>query len=233
MVTAVILSGGIGVRMGANCPKQYIIVKEKPILWYCLRIFEYHPLIDQIVIVADSGWQNYVDNVVDDLGMKKFIGFANAGSSRQQSVYNGLLKVSNSGVDEKDIVVIHDAARPCVSNQLISNCVNMLDQADGAMPVLPVKDTVYQSKDGVCISTLLNRDEVFAGQAPESFRLWKYLAAHDGLSEKELTLIRGSSEIAFKAGMKIRMFNGEESNYKITTPADLEKFRQQMNHKEE
>lgn len=228
MVTAIILSGGVGSRMGADRPKQYLEVGNKPIIWHCLQLFEQHPLIDQVIIVAALVWQDYIKSMISILEMKKFAGFAAAGGSRQQSIYHGLLKAKENGAKDDDIVIIHDAVRPCVSARILSDCVNMLDQADGAMPVLTVKDTVYKSADGKYIAALLNRDEIFAGQAPESFRFGKYFAVHENLSEEELASIRGSSEIAFKAGMKIRMFDGDEKNYKITTPADLEKFCQQI-----
>ena len=156
MVTAIILSGGIGTRMGTECPKQYIEIEGKPILWYCLLTFEQHPLIDRIFIVATSVWQDYIGEIVRDLEMKKFSGFADAGKSRQQSIYYGLLKVEEAGEDD-DIIIIHDAVRPCVSSKLLSDCIYMIKDADGAMPVLPVKDTVYRSLDGIYITNLLNR----------------------------------------------------------------------------
>ena len=214
--------------MGNNRPKQYLDVEGRPILGYCLQKFEQHPMVNQVVIVAVPVWQDYINNLIQDLKMKKFAGFADAGSSRQASIYHGLLKIKENEVKDDDIVIIHDAVRPCVSDRILSDCVNMLAQADGAMPVLPVKDTVYRSTDGEHISALLNRDEIFAGQAPESFRFGKYLSIHEKLSEEELASVRGSCEIAFRAGMKIKMFQGEEGNFKITTPADLEKFRQQI-----
>lgn len=228
MVTAVILCGGTGTRMKSNQPKQYIEIEGKPILWYCLRIFKRHPLIDRIIIVAAPAWQDYIRNLIRNPKMEKFVCFANAGTSRQDSIYHGLLKAKEIGAKDDDIVIIHDAVRPCVSARILTDCIHMLDQADGAMPVLPVKDTVYKSSDGKHISALLNRDEIFAGQAPESFRFGKYLAIHEKMSEEELASVRGSCEIAFRAGMKIKMFEGEEGNYKITTPADLEKFRNQI-----
>lgn len=231
MVTAVILSGGNGIRMGSDRPKQYIEVEGKPILYYCIQIFEKHPKIDQIIIVAAADWHDYISRMLRGSEIKKFVGFADAGSSRQQSIYNGLLKMQKDGRKVDDIVIIHDAVRPCVSARILSHCVSMLDQADGAMPVLPVKDTVYRSTDGEHISALLNRDEIFAGQAPESFRFGKYLAIHEKMTEEKLASVRGSCEIAFRAGMKIKMFEGEEENFKITTPADLEKFRQQIKMK--
>lgn len=228
MVIAIILSGGIGSRMGSDRPKQYLDVASRPVLWYCLQKFEQHSVVDRVIVVAAPAWQDYISNLARDLRMEKFAGLADAGSSRQSSIYHGLLKAKEIGAKDDDIVIIHDAVRPCVSDRILLDCVHMLDKADGAMPVLPVKDTVYRSADGTHISALLNRDELFAGQAPESFRFGKYLSVHENLSEEEMDSIRGSCEIAFKSGMKIKLFDGDEKNFKITTPADLEKFRRQV-----
>jgi 2-C-methyl-D-erythritol 4-phosphate cytidylyltransferase len=92
------------------------------------------------------------------------------------------------------------------------------------MPVIPVKDTIYMSKDGKHIHGLLNRDELFAGQAPESFRFHKYLAIHEKLTDREIGKIRGSSEIACQYGMEIALVEGSEENFKITTMEDLHRL---------
>ena len=96
---------------------------------------------------------------------------------------------------------------------------------DGVMPVIPVKDTIYLSKGGEQIDGLLNRDELFAGQAPEAFNLKRYLEINRGLSKEELASVRGSSEIAYKNGFSIGLIAGDEDNFKITTPNDLERFK--------
>ena len=133
-----------------------------------------------------------------------------------------------NGAGEKDSIIIHDAARPNISPMMISQCLSGLRDADGVMPVLPVKDTMYLSADGQHITSLLNRDQLFAGQAPESFCFGKYMAIHDGLTEEQLAQVRGSSELAYQHGMTIQLISGDEHNYKITTKADLEKFRKEM-----
>ena len=92
------------------------------------------------------------------------------------------------------------------------------------MPALPMKDTVYFSKTGNKIDQLLSRDNIYAGQAPESFNFGKYYKIHERMTEEELGKIRGSSEIAVQNGLNIKMIPGDENNYKITTTPDLEKF---------
>ena len=92
------------------------------------------------------------------------------------------------------------------------------------LPVLPMKDTVYLSSDGERVTALLNRNEIFAGQAPELFRFDKYYEANKRLLPNEILRINGSTEPAIMAGMNIAMIPGDENNFKITTQADLERF---------
>jgi D-ribitol-5-phosphate cytidylyltransferase len=225
MITALILSGGTGTRLGGAIPKQYIEVDDKPVIGYCLDTFEQHSRVDQIVIVAADTWQNFIAVYVENAGISKFVGFAPAGKSRQHSILSGLEKIKALGASDDDIVIIHDAARPCVSNEIIDGCIDTLDNYNCAMPVISVKDTVYYSDDGKNISSLLNRDKLFAGQAPESCKFGKYYRINKELSDDELSRVRGTSAIAYDKGLNVGLFPGSEANYKITTVEDLNKFK--------
>ena len=194
----------------------------KPIITYCLEKFENNEVIDEIVIVAADDWQKFI---TDNMGeISKFRCFAPAGDSRQHSIFNGL-KAANPNTSN---VIVHDAARPNVSDETITECINGLKDYDGVMPALTVKDTIYFSETGEYISSLLKRDQLFAGQAPESFRYDKYFSIHQGMTVEDLGKVRGSSEIAFKNGLKIKMIKGDEHNYKITTMVDLDKFKSEV-----
>ncbi len=224
MNIALILAGGVGSRMNmADFPKQYIEVQGRPIISYCLRTFEQHPEIDAIMIVADEKWHPYVQEWLQKDGISKFKGFVQPGRTRQLSIYNGLKQMSVFAGSE-DIVVIHDAARPLLPAELITSCITANAQADGVMPVLPAKDTFYESGDGSHITRLIKRSTLFAGQAPESFHFGSYYAAHQKLSDAELEKINGSSELAYLQGLNVVMIPGAEINFKITTQADLQMF---------
>lgn len=223
MNTAIILAGGVGSRMGVDRPKQYLVVNEKPIIVYCLEIFENHSDIDKIVIVVSDEWKDYVMENVEKYNISKVCGYAPAGRTRQHSIYNGL-KCTESNAEDTDVVIVHDAARPLVSDKIIKDCIIGAIEDDGAMPVISVKDTIYQSKDGKSIDHLLKRSELFAGQAPESFDFRKYLDIHNSVSDDEIAATAGSSEIAYRHGMKVRLVEGSERNFKITTIEDLETF---------
>lgn len=222
---AVILSGGIGTRMRADgFPKQYIEVQGKPILIYTLEQFQACTEIDRIILVAAGQWQNDIDAWIKTYHITKVCEIAPPGGTRQESILNGLEKCMLSSADETDRVIIHDAVRPFVSQDLIVSCLSALDEFDGCMPVLPVNDTVYQSQNGNTISELLDRNTLFAGQSPEAFRLKKYFEINKNASAEELSMTRGSSEIAFRHGLNVRLISGEQMNFKLTTPDDLKQF---------
>lgn len=226
MNTALILSGGTGSRVGADIPKQYIKVHGKPIIQYCLETIACHERIDAIQIVADSIWQDFIiEYRKDSVFERKFKGFSLPGANRQLSIWNGLEEIRKYASDQ-DLVFIHDAARPLISRDLISECLKAAAGYDGVLPVLPMKDTVYMSEDGEKITSLLERNQIFAGQAPEVFVLGAYYRANQLLFPEKIFKINGSTEPAVLAGMKIRMIPGDEKNFKITTKEDMDRFEE-------
>lgn len=224
MNIALVLAGGTGVRLGADIPKQYIEVRGKMIIDYCLETMEHSNDIAEVWIVADEMWREHIKKV------DKFKGYACPGRNRQLSIYNGLKAIEESLADkEKEVnVLIHDAARPFLTEKLIRECVKAVEGHDGVLPVLPMKDTVYYSEDGKVISSLINRDKVYAGQAPELFRLQPYIQANEALLPDKILLVNGSTEPAIMAGMDIVMIPGDENNYKITTKTDMKRFTEMM-----
>lgn len=230
MNIGLILAGGVGTRMGADRPKQYLLAGGRPIIAYALRIFEKHTEIDRIVLVADEAWRDYIGEWILKENITKPVNYANPGKTRQHSIYNGL-KCCADFAAEEDIVIVHDAARPLVSDKIISDCIAGAKEKGGAMPVIPVKDTVYRSADGNTITNLLTRSEIFAGQAPEAFRFGPYYEVHNSVTDDEIAKTVGSSEIAFRHGIEIKLVEGSERNFKITGREDLERFEQILSGK--
>ncbi len=231
---AVILSGGVGNRLkGIDIPKQYYKVNDRMILSYCVETIEKSECIDAYIIAASKEWQKVIEEEVgqgknlETGGSQKFLGFSAPGENRQISILNALWKLKDFAAEE-DIVLIQDAVRPLASQNLIQVCLEAASKAQGAMPVLRMADTVYYSSDGIKIDSLLDRDKILAGQAPEAFVYGAYLRANEALTEDELLRINGSSEPAIKAGMKIVLAEGDAVNFKITTAEDLKRFEQLM-----
>jgi len=220
MNTGIILAGGSSGRLNElGTPKQFAEIGGIPLIVYSLRMFERCTSIDAIAIAAPEQWQEQIRKWLEKYGIGKFKMFAQSGRTRQHSIRNGLLAVQPL---QPDSVIIHDAARPLVTEQDIRNCIDETEGYDGATPAVPLTETVYKSEDGATITALLNRDELLAGQTPECYCYTKYLKAHETISDTELAGIRGSSQIAAKAGMKIHIYKGNPQNLKVTNIADFE-----------
>ncbi len=243
---ALLLSGGVGSRLPSEIPKQYIRVNGKMLITYSLKTLADSPKIDALAIVAADEWKEEIllDAERHHVSVDKLLGFSAPGANRQGSIVNGIQDIlrrisglsvlpdgtemrgdEDAGAREADSVLIHDAARPLLSGRQIESCFAALNGHDGVMPALPMKDTVYLSRDGSAVSELLERDRLFAGQAPEVFRLMKYYRANRALGPEGLLKINGSTEPAVLAGMDIVMIPGDENNFKVTTQADLDRFR--------
>lgn len=230
MNAAIVLSGGMGTRLNASIPKQYIKVQNKMLITYALETLAMHPQIDLIIIVAEEKWQSAILMEIGKVSSYewKIKAFAEPGITRQYSIYNGLEVIDTYWHGQITNVLIHDAARPNLTMDLISDCLNALTRYDGVMPVLPMKDTIYVSRDKNTITNLLDREMLFAGQAPEAFCFDAYLSANKRLLPNRLHFIKGSTEPAILAGMDVVMIAGDEQNYKITTSSDLERFRNHL-----
>lgn len=235
MNTAILLSGGVGTRLESDVPKQYIRVNHKMIITYSLETLVNSPVIDEIQIVAQEEWREFIlaDAKKHGIPTEKVKGFAAPGYNRQASILNGMQNILRrkngivdvGNVDDQDNLLIHDAARPLLTQKLLQDCFAMLPDYDGVMPALPMKDTVYLSRDGSMISELIERKQLYAGQAPEVFNFRKYYLANMSLMPDRITFINGSSEPAIIAGMHIVMVPGDENNFKITTKEDLYRFQ--------
>ncbi|MCR4787200.1 MAG: 2-C-methyl-D-erythritol 4-phosphate cytidylyltransferase [Lachnospiraceae bacterium] len=225
MVIALILSGGIGKRLGGDIPKQYITVKGRMVITRCIFKMLECEAIDAFQIVADEKWHDKILKELEKDGFDTamFRGFSEPGKTRQLSILNGLYDIAKYA-SEKDTVIIHDAARPNVSKALLDACVEECKLYDGVIPVLPMKDTVYLSNDGTSISRVIDRSRIFAGQAPEAFKLGKYLKANEALLPEDILHINGTTEPAVLAGLNVCMIHGDETNYKITTKEDMGRY---------
>ncbi len=222
---AILLSGGTGTRIRSDIPKQYLRLGPHMMVTLSLKALLDCDDIDLVFVVCDRSWRDTIeyDAKAASLDIKRIEGFADPGMNRQGSILNGMKKIFDCCGDgtDADTVLVHDAARPFVSVSLLKACYSALPGHDGVMPVLPMKDTVYMSEDGVFVSSLLDRKTIFAGQAPELFLLKKYYDANIALSFDDIQKINGASEPAILSGMDIAMIPGDEANFKVTTDADL------------
>lgn len=227
MNTAILLSGGIGTRAGLKIPKQYVEINGRMIISYPLQTILSCEKISRIQIVAADQWRDSICAEMErfaDRGLVREYDFSDPGETRQLSVYHALLDLSDL-LENDDYVIIHDAARPFVSDELLAGTLVAAEGHDGAIPVLSATDTMYRSSDGKTLDGCIPREQIYAGQAPEAFRFGPYLRANEALIPDRIRSINGSTEPALMAGMDMAILPGEPSNFKVTVAEDMDRVR--------
>lgn len=220
---AIILAGGRGVRIGGETPKQYLPVKGVPLFIYSLRKLASFEPVSKIVIVVSEEWKQFVLDSVAHEGLEGRVICALSGATRQHSVLNGLHALEGIAGDD-DPVFVHDSVRPLFPLSNLNDGLAAMEKFDVALPVISVKDATYHSADGEQLTSILPREELYSGQSPECLRFGPFLRAHSEFSDEEIGSIRGCSELAFKAGLRVKLIPGIEQNFKITTKEDLQAF---------
>lgn len=222
MNIAMILASGSGTRMGnTDCPKQFLPIYNKPLIVHTIEAFEMHEQIDYIIVVTN---ENYIDQVKVwckqyDLGKVKLV--VAGGSSRQISVYNGLKALKENGVNDDDVIVIHDGARPLISQTIITDNIAACIKYDAVDTVIPSSDTIIRSVDQQTIKEIQKRSELFLGQTPQTFRYKIIKGAHDYAYEHNDTDTTDDCKLVIKMGIPVHLVNGSKLNFKITTFDDL------------
>lgn len=225
MNIALILAAGKGTRMGGPVPKQFIHYKDKPILVYTLEAFAHHPEIDEICIVSPEDNIHFTENIVHEYQIPKVGWITAGGATRRESSKIGVSKLIDLH-SESDIVLIHDGARPNVSERIITENIRMAEKTGACETVIRSHDTIAISMDGQKIQRIPNREVLYSVQTPQTFRLALIHAAH---AAYESLLCSGANvpEITDDAGLilqnagEVFAVEGDKLNIKITTEEDL------------
>ncbi|MEE1065440.1 MAG: IspD/TarI family cytidylyltransferase [Acutalibacteraceae bacterium] len=224
MNIAVVLAGGSGSRMGmVDRPKQFIDIYGKPVIIHTLEAFEINEKIDAICVVCVKEWQDDLALWLKEYDIRKVRWVANAGSSRQESSLNALDAIKEVCGDD-DYVIIHDAARPLISQKIINDNIVKVREYGACDTVVPAHDTIIRSIDGDTLDSIPARKELYMGQTPQSFRYSIVRKAYDdyfALPENERPEMTDDCGLVLAAGVKIGMAMGDKLNMKITTMEDL------------
>jgi 2-C-methyl-D-erythritol 4-phosphate cytidylyltransferase len=208
---AVIVAGGAGSRMGANLPKQFMILKDKPVLYYSLKAFlEAYDDLD-IILVLPAAFTDMGEEIIDAYFDKERIKIAIGGDTRFQSVKNGLKLV-----ERESIVFVHDAVRCLASVDLIHRCYELALETGTAVPAIPSRDSVRILNDEG--SGVIDRDRVMLVQTPQTFHSKILLPAFDIDYKDKFT---DEATVVEAYGLRVSLAEGEETNIKITRPIDL------------
>ena len=222
MNIALILAAGSGSRMGnADKPKQFLPIYGKPLMIHTIEAFEAHDDVEAIVIVTND---IYIDQVKVwckqyDLGKVKAV--VAGGDSRQISVYNGLMAVKTIAKKDDDIIIIHDAARPLISQKIISDNIKACKEFGAVDTVIKASDTIIRSSDEQTICEIPNRSELYQGQTPQTFKLSLILEAHEKAKSGLVPNVTDDAKLVLSLGKKVYLVEGSKQNFKITTFDDL------------
>ena len=214
-VSAIILAGGKGKRMGSGLSKQFLELKKKPMLYYTLNKFLNNGNVHEIILVLPKDEIDYCKREILDKYKLKVDRIVIGGKERSDSVYNGLRVIEDSS-----IVLIHDGARPFVSNRIINEGVEYAKKYGATACGVTPKDTIKIIDSSGFSKETPNRNTLIAIQTPQSFDYKFILEAHEWARKKEL-VVTDDTMVAEAYGKKVFIYEGDYTNIKITTPDDL------------
>lgn len=224
MNIALIIAGGIGARMHQDIPKQFINVQDKPIIIYTMEAFQKHPNIDVIEVVCLEGWHDIVRAYSKQFGITKLENIVGGGETGLQSIRNGLKDIETRHNDPDDIVLIHDAIRPMVSQDIISDNIRVCRKYGNAITVIPCTSVMLKTYDSISAESQIPRDNLKITQTPQSFFLQDILKAHKEAELKGINDSIASCSLYVELGRKLYLSMGSEKNIKLTTSEDIEIF---------
>ena len=223
-IIALLTAAGSGTRMGQDIPKQFLTVNEKPVIIYTLEAFEKHPEIDAIAVVCISGWEQVLWAYAKQYSIKKLQYVVPGGETGQESIRNGLFELEKH-FGKDDIVLIHDAIRPMVSAEIISDCIRVTLENGNAVVVIPCAEAMMQTEDGYSSVGSYPRDRLKRTQTPQAFHLGDICNVHREALEKGITNSVASCTLMIEMGRQVYFSMGSEKNIKLTTVDDIDIFK--------
>ena len=221
---ALLIAGGSGNRMHQDIPKQFITVNEKPVIVYTLEAFQKHPEIDTIGVVCIEGWEQVLWAYAKQFNITKLKTVVAGGKNGQDSIRNGVFELEKN-YDKDDLVLIHDAIRPMVSAEIISDCIRVASKYGNATTVIPCAEAMLQTEDGDVSTGSYPRDRLKRTQTPQAFKLGDFCELHRKALEAGITNSVASCTLMIEMGKQVYFSVGSEKNIKLTTVDDIDIFK--------
>lgn len=220
-IIAIILAGGLGTRFNSNIPKQLLKLNKDPIIIHTLKVFEKCNLIEEIVVVIHREWLDYFKKLLKGYCFKKVNHIIEGGATRQESSFNALKYLEKNRIaKENDVIVIHDATRPFVTEDIIKRNIENCKIYGAVDTAVKTIDTIIVVDNKGFIKEIPNRDYLYNGQTPQTFRFGIILKAHK-MAIKENYKATDDCSLVLKIGHKVKVVEGKYENIKITTPFDM------------
>ena len=216
---AVIPAGGKGIRSGIAPPKQYLKFNDKELIVYTLDIFQKNEMIDEIIISAAGDYINLLNDLKVKYNLSKISKVVEGGDTRQDSVYSALKALTD--VSNDDLIAVHDAARPLLPQEVLTDAVEMAKQKGNSLVCIKAKDTLIKGDE--VVESYLDRDEVYYVQTPQIFAYSVLMKAMKNAYENNF-IGTDESMLVRQIGEKVNIVEGSVYNFKVTTADDIEMF---------
>lgn len=228
MTVAVVIAGGSGSRMGADVPKQFVLVEGKPVLFYTLEAFQAHPGVDAIELVLIDGWERDVAAWKEQYGVTKLRWIVKGGASGQESIRNGVFGLEGKCAAD-DIVVIHDGIRPLVQPEVLDDVIAKAREFGTGVTSMPYNEQIFlvDEKDPSVTRKYIPRETLRRVATPQAYRFGLLDQAYHEAFEKKIGIYGSSytNTMMVELGHELHFAAGSDKNLKLTTPGDLEIFR--------
>lgn len=216
-VEVIIAAGGLGKRLGKGQPKQFCLLKGKPVLSWTISKFEECPLVDGIVLVIPARMKDYArEHVLLPHGYEKVKNVVEGGKERRDSVLEGLRILQTN----TDTVLVHDGVRPLISQELIIEVIRATQRWEAVVPALPIRETIKEVGQDSLVSSTLDRKKVCLIQTPQGFKKDLICQAYEE-ARKRGWQASDDASLVERLGVRVKTIPGEETNIKITSPQDL------------
>lgn len=225
MNIALITAAGKGSRMHQEVPKQFMPIKNKPLIVYTLEAFQNHPNIDAIVISCLNGWENIMEAYVKQYSISKakWIVSGGEGNNGQLSIKLALDELAKH-CSLEDIVLVHDGNRALVTQEIISDSIVTCKEKGSAIAVIPCNEVIVETSDQQTSNHYLERNDLRRTQTPHTYPLGKLLWAHEEAAKQHIEKTVATCDLMIRLGETIHFSVGSERNMKITTPTDIDIF---------
>ncbi len=233
MNVGLVFAGGSGQRMRNSAkPKQFLELYNKPIIIYTLEVFENHPDIDCVVVPCIAGWEDYLQKLLDRFEIKKVKKILTGGKDTQESKMIAL-RYLETFCKEDDIVLLHDAVRPLVTEKMITDNIESVKKYGNGITAVPFTETAIVSDNGETIDKTIIRNTMYVAKAPQSFYFKDVMSAHLAGENMPYTITIDTCSLMTELGIELHMVPCETTNIKITTPEDFFLFKALTDLKEQ
>lgn len=222
MITAAIVAGGKGERMGSVLPKQFLKIGDKEIIIHTLEKFISCKKADRIAVGINPDYYDYAEKLFEGYFGKDRIILINGGSDRNETINNIVTYLQkNLQLSGNDILLTHDAVRPYTDERIICDVIEAMAHCDACTAAIPSTDTICTSSDGLTAEDFPDRSKLFMVQTPQAFRIKDWNDVYSSLSSAQKSIATDVCRLFILAGKKVSIVPGSPENIKITYKSDL------------